>query len=150
MDTTANPDRPMRPAAAPSAGPRGRSLGTLLSDLWRETTNLVHDEAELAKADVSEKFSQALNGVGAIATAGAILFGGFMMLLLAATGALWLVLPREHALWLAPLIVGAVVVVVGLIALSSGRSKLKAESLKPSRSIESLRRDRELAKEHMQ
>jgi hypothetical protein len=148
MNTTAFPDRPVRPP--PTAVSRGRSLGTLLSDLWRETTTLVHDEAELAKADVSEKLSQALTGVGAIATAGAILFGGFMMLLLAAAAGLWMVLPPEYAPWLAPLIVGAVVVVIGLIALAAGRSKLKLENLKPSRSIESLRRDRELAREHMQ
>jgi hypothetical protein len=148
MNTTAFPDRPVRPP--PTAVSRGRSLGTLLSDLWRETTTLVHDEAELAKANVSEKLSQALTGVGAIATAGAILFGGFMMLLLAAAAGLWMVLPPEYAPWLAPLIVGAVVVVIGLIALAAGRSKLKLENLKPSRSIESLRRDRELAREHMQ
>jgi hypothetical protein len=128
----------------------GRPLAGLFSDLWRETTTLVQDELELAKADITEKAVQAGRGVSAVAVGGAILFAGMLSLLAAATGALLVVLPPGVAPWLAPLIVGAIVTIVGAIALSSGRSKLKAQNLKPERSIESLRRDTRIAKEHLQ
>ena len=43
--------------------PEGRSLIALFSDLWRETSTLVHKEAELAKAEMSEKVSQVGSGL---------------------------------------------------------------------------------------
>ena len=128
---------------------QGRSLMGLFADLWRETQTLVHQEAQLAKAELSEKVSEVTTGAGEIATGGAILFAGFIVLLFAAVGALELMLPTEHAIWLAPLIVGLVVMVIGYIALSRGRSHLKAENLAPERTMESLRRDAKLAKEHV-
>jgi hypothetical protein len=58
-------------------------------------------------------------------------------------------LPPEHAAWLAPLIIGLIVMIAGYISLSKGRKEFKAESLKPSRTMESLRRDTQLVKEHL-
>lgn len=126
-----------------------RSLLSLFSDLWRETTTLVHEEAELAKAELSEKVSQVTTGAGEIAAGGAILFAGFIVLLFAAVGALQLMLPTEHSIWIAPLIVGLVVMIIGYIALSRGKKQMQAESLAPRRTIESLKRDARLAKEHV-
>ena len=128
--------------------PQGRSLMSLFSDLWRETRTLVHQEAELAKAEISEKVSQVTTGAGEIAAGGAILFAGFIVLLFAAVGALELMLATEHSMWLAPLIVGLVVMIVGYIVLSRGRKQMSAESLTPERTLESLQRDARLAKEH--
>ena len=126
-----------------------RSLLSLFSDLWRETTALVHEEAELAKAELSEKVSQVTTGAGEIAAGGAILFAGFIVLLFAAVGALELMLPTEHSIWIAPLIVGLVVMIIGYIALSRGKKQMQAESLAPRRTLESLKRDARLAKEHV-
>jgi hypothetical protein len=145
METTA----PRTPPREPSPGPRQRPLIGLFSDLWRETSTLVRNEAELAKAEISEKISQIGTGVAAIAVGGGIIFAGFLVLLFAAVGALELMLQTEHAVWLAPLIVGLVVMILGFVALAKGRSELKAENLKPERTMESLRQDARLAKEHM-
>jgi hypothetical protein len=149
MDMSGNGTTTRTPDAV-RAGANGRPLAGLLSDLWRETTTLVHDEVELAKADITEKVAQAGRGVGAVATGGAVLFSGFLVLLGAAVGALWRVLPPDMAPWLAPLIVGAIVAIVGGVMLSGGLKKLKAENLKPERTLQSLRADRDLAKEHLQ
>jgi hypothetical protein len=126
-----------------------RSLLGLLSDLWRETTTLVHEEAELAKAEMGEKVSQVTTGIGEIATGGAILFAGFLVLLAAAVGALLLVLPEPHSIWLAPLIVGAAVAIIGAVALARGRANMKSRNIAPRRTLESVRRDANLAKEHL-
>ena len=134
--------RPPQPA-------QDRSLIGLFSDLWRETSTLVHDEAELIKAEMSEKVSQITSGAAAVAVGGAILFAGFIVLLFAAVGALHLMLQTQHAIWLAPLIVGLVVMIAGAIALAKGRSQMKAQNLKPERSMQSLRRDSQMMKEHV-
>ena len=128
----------------------GRSLSALFSDLWRESSTLVHQEAELAKAELDEKVSKLTAGVGEIATGGAVLLAGFIVLLFAAVAALERVLPEPHDAWLAPLIVGSVVMIVGFIALARGRANLKGENLAAERTMKSLSRDADLAKEHMQ
>jgi len=135
-------------AAYPNTQERSRSLIGLFSDLFRETSTLVHEEAQLAKAEISEKVSQIGSGVAAIAAGGAILFAGFIVLLFAAVGALQLLIQSEHSVWLAPLIVGVIVMIVGYVLLSRGRKQMQAESLAPERTIESLQRDARLAKEH--
>lgn len=129
--------------------PQGRSLIALFSDLWRETSTLVHEEAELAKAELSEKVSQVGSGAAEMAVGGLIVFAGFIVLLFAAVNGLAMILPPEHAAWLAPLIVGLAVMVMGFIALAHGKHEMSAESLKPHRSIDSLRRDGQLVKEHV-
>jgi hypothetical protein len=126
-----------------------RSLIALFSDLFRETSTLVHQEAQLAKAEVSEKVSDLGKGIAAIAIGGAIAFAGFIVLLIAASNGLAMMLPEEHASWLAPLIVGLAVIVVGFIALAMGKHELSASNLQPSRTMESLRRDTDLVKEHV-
>jgi X-X-X-Leu-X-X-Gly heptad repeat protein len=127
---------------------QGRSLMGLFADLWRETQTLVNQAAQLAKAELSEKVSQVATGAGELAAGGAVLFAGFIVLLFAAVGALQLLIPSDHALWLAPLIVGVVVMIVGYAILSRGRRQLQADSLAPERTLESLQRDARLAKEH--
>jgi hypothetical protein len=115
----------------------------------KETSTLIQQEAALARAELSEKISHVSSGAAAIAVGGAIIFSGFLVLLAAAVGALWLMLDTEHRVWLAPLIVGLVVVVLGFIVLAMGRKELKSRNLAPSLTIESMRRDAALVKGHM-
>ncbi|MFW3613511.1 MULTISPECIES: phage holin family protein [Halomonadaceae] len=124
------------------------SLGSLFTELAREVTALVRKESELAKVEMSEKTTKVMGGIASIATAGAVLFSGFLVLLAAAVFGLNTVLPPEMTPWLSALIVGGVVVVIGLIMLQAGRKKLKKESLMPTRTMASLRRDKELTQEH--
>ena len=154
MDTTAprippSFDRPREREREQRPPGENRSLIALFSDLFRETSTLVHQEAQLAKAEMSEKVSEVGKGVAAIAIGGAIIFAGFIVLLFAASNGLALMLPPEHADWLAPLIVGLAVMVLGFIALATGKHELSTSNLKPSRTMESLRRDTELVKEHV-
>jgi hypothetical protein len=129
-------------------GPNGKPLMGLFSDLWRETSTLVHDEAELAKAELSEKVSQLGSGAAEIAASGAVLFAGLLFVLGAATGGLWLMIDNPHAVWIAPLIVGVVVMVVGYVLLQRGKQNLQARNLAPERTLQSLRDDVQLARRH--
>jgi glycerol uptake facilitator-like aquaporin len=127
--------------------PEQRSLVGLFSDLWRETSNLFRAEAELAKVELSEKVSQIQTALVSLAIGGAVLLAAILLLLDAAVNALAMVLPPESAPWLAPLIVGIVVGIAGLVALAKGRRDLEARKLAPARTMHSLRRDVELTRE---
>ena len=124
------------------------SIAALFSNLANEVIVLVRKESELAKVEMREKSRQAMGAAASIAIAGAVLFSGFLVLLAAAVFGLNTVLPPATTPWLSALIVGGVVTLVGLIMLQAGRSKLKQESLMPSRTLASLRRDKSLAREH--
>ena len=127
---------------------REASFGSLMSDLTRDSSLLVRDEIDLAKAEMSEKMSQVVTGITSMATAGAVLMSGFLVLLAAAVFGLNTVLPPDMTPWLSALIVGGVVVVIGLIMLVVGRKKLQTSNLVPDQTIASLRNDRKLASQH--
>jgi hypothetical protein len=125
------------------------SISGLFSELWRHSTTLVQEEVELAKTEVSEKATHAAVSAGAIAIGGAVLFAGFIVLLLAAVNALGPLLPPDLSGWLAPAIVGLVVIVIGFVMVSGGIKALDMNKLAPRRTMDSLRRDTRMVKEHV-
>jgi uncharacterized integral membrane protein len=127
-----------------------RSLATLFSDLTRETVNLVRQEIALGRAEISQKISSAQTGVTSVAIGAAILLAGLFIILQAIVNGVAMVLPPEMAPWLAPLIVGVVVAIIGYVMLKAGSSKLQPDNLMPHRTMESLVRDKNVAKEKMQ
>jgi hypothetical protein len=128
---------------------RRRPLVGLFSEVWRDSATLIRKEAELAKTEIAEKVAQAGTGIASIAVGGVICFAGFLLVLFAAVGAVAMALPEDYAPWLAPLIVGAVVLAAGATLLLIGRGKLKNGNFKPSRTTRSVRRDAEVVKEHL-
>ena len=121
----------------------GRPVGELLKRLSQETTTLVKQEIDLAKAEMSEKGKQAGVGVGMFGGAGVsgLLALTFLSLALAAaldTG--------THA-WLAALIVGAVWSGVAAVLALHGRTKVReATPPAPEQAIESTKEDVQWAK----
>jgi hypothetical protein len=126
-----------------------RSFGQLLADLTTESTALVRNEIDLAKAEISEKVTQAGLAVAALAAGGLILFAGFLVLLDAAVFGLAKLLEPYGWPALAALIVAVGTMIVGAIMLMIGRSSLKATNLAPRRTTESLRRDTQMVKEQV-
>ncbi|MFZ0611788.1 MAG: phage holin family protein [Desulfobacterales bacterium] len=122
-----------------------RSTASLLSDLVSEVTALMRQEMLLAKTEISEKINQLGLAGASLATGGAVLFAGFLVLLSAAVLGLALVVPA----WLAALLIGAVVAIIGGVMLMKGLHDLRAEELAPRRTIQSLKRDKQLAQEHI-
>jgi uncharacterized membrane protein YqjE len=122
------------------------SLGDLFSRLAEETSNLVRQEVRLAKAELTESAQQVGRSIASLLIGGAIAYAGFLAILAAIiVGLGQLGLPW----WLAALIVGIVVVAIGYVLVSRARSGLQASNLMPDRTIESLKEDREWAKEQI-
>jgi methylase of polypeptide subunit release factors len=125
---------------------RDRSLPELLKELSQETTQLVHQELELAKAELQQKGKQAGAGAG--------MFGGAGALGLAALGALTacfiLALDLIMPAWLAALIVAVVYGIIAFVLVKQGQAKLKqATPPVPEQTIETVKEDVEWAKTQM-
>ena len=124
-----------------------RSLKELLADLTHSVTTLFRKETELARAELSEKVSQAGVAAGALAAGGILALAALIVLLQALVIAL-------SELGLAPalsaLIVGGVVAIIAFALIYEGMNDLKASSLAPTRTVEALRRDAHMVKEHAQ
>lgn len=126
---------------------RDRPIGDLLKQLSEQTTTLVRQELELAKAEVSEK--------GKKAGAGAGMFGGAgvsaLMGLGAITAAAITLLDNAMSTPLAALIVGVVwFAIAGVLALQ-GRNKVQeATPPVPEQATESVKEDVQWAKTRAQ
>jgi hypothetical protein len=124
-----------------------RSFSSLLSELSRDITTLFRKEIELARAETSEKVTQSIVAIGSIA-GGAILALAALMVLLQALVIAISELGVPPAL--SSLIVGVVVAAIAYGLIHKGTSDLKAGSLAPHRTIDSLKRDAQVAKEQVQ
>lgn len=126
-----------------------KSLPSLFSDLTRETVDLIRKEIALVRSEMSQKLSSAQTGITSVAIGAAIILAGLFLILQAVVAAVWMVLPPEIAPWLAPLIVGVVVAIIGYVMLRGGSAKLKPDNLMPHHTIDSLKRDKTVAQENI-
>jgi hypothetical protein len=125
---------------------RERSLGELLRQLSEQTTRLVHQELELAKAELAEKGKQAGAGAGLFGGAGAIGLGALGAL----TACFILALDTIMAAWLAALVVAVVYGIVALVLVKQGQARIKrATPPVPTQTIETVKEDVEWAKTQM-
>ena len=123
-----------------------RSLGDLFAELARETSTLVRQEVQLAKAELTQSASEAGRGIASLVAGGAIAYAGFLFLLLAVVLGLW---DAGLEPWQSALIVGLVVVAVGGFLVQRARESLKPANLAPRRTVETLKEDQEWAKEQI-
>jgi len=131
-------DRPQPiPQSSTMNSGRDSSVTGLIKSLADDVTRLFSQEVALAKAEVSTALDHIKAGVLSLAIGLGVLFVGFIVLLFAAAEALSLVV----ASWLAYLIVGGVVAIVGLILLMKAKKNLNPESMVPNRTIDSLKKD---------
>jgi hypothetical protein len=117
----------------------------LVRELSHDSKVLMRQETELFKREMEQRFSRIEREVAAIGTGGLIAYIG----LLALTSALVLVLDTVMPGWAAALIVGCAYIAAGLILLLTGKNKLKHESVKPERTIDSVKRDARAVREAM-
>src|SRR3954451_17718375 len=124
-----------------------RSTGDLLKQLSEQTSALVRQELELAKAEMAEKGKQA--GLGAGMFGGAGLFG--LLSLIALTACFIVALDHAVSDWLAALIVAAVYAAVAGVFALIGRNKVRgAAPAVPEQTVDTLREDVEWAKTQKQ
>jgi len=120
------------------------AIPKLFSDAVEQLGKLVQNEAQLARAELAEKITQA--GVGAAYLAGAAILCIPVLVVLLIALAIWLT-----QLGLSPVLAHVAsalfgAVISGVLAVM-GLSYLKAENLKPKVTLQQVRRDVTTAKE---
>lgn len=128
-----------------------RSIGDLMRELRDETTALFREEIALAKTEMSEKTSHFARNAFLLAAGAAVAHLGLIFLLLATSAGLsrfydslgmWF-----HGDWIAPLVVGLIVGIIGTIMLMKAKNTLSNTSLYPDRTVDTLRNDKNWVKE---
>jgi hypothetical protein len=122
-----------------------RSIGELFGELSQDVALLVRQEAQLAKTEMQQKLSKVTTDLVSLAAGGTVaLVGG-----LALTAALILLLIDPVGLdpWVAALLVGAVLAIVGWVMLQRGVKDLKRVDPTPRRTVETIKDDIQWAKE---
>jgi hypothetical protein len=119
-----------------------RSLGHIVGDIARDAQNLVRGELALARAELDQKFDQALMGLVRVFGGMFVAFAGLVVLLLAAAAALTRVIP----VWAALLVVGLIVAIIGAIFTRSGIASLSVGTLAPRRTARNVQADAEVLK----
>jgi hypothetical protein len=127
-------------AVTPNGDRESQSAFGLLRRLTDELATLLRQELALATAELTRSMRAILTGAASLAVGGAVLYTGLLAMLAAAVLGLATVL---HP-WLAALVIGAAVTVIGIILVSMGIRSLDPSTLKPSRTTESLRRDKDV------
>lgn len=128
------------PAPAANGDRESQSAFGLLRRLTDELSTLLRQELALATTEISRSMRVMLAGTASVAVGGAVLFTGLLAMLAAAVLGLATVL---HP-WLAALVIGAAVALIGIVLVLLGIRSFNPNTLKPARTAESLRRDRDV------
>jgi O-antigen ligase len=127
-----------------SGGQRGpseqESAANLVSRLVSDLTALFRNELALAKAEFSKAATNVKLGVAGMAVGAAVLLAGALSLVAAAI----LGLAEVMDPWLAALVVGVALGVIGFVMLQSAKKKFETSALTMERTQHSLRRDAEV------
>jgi hypothetical protein len=118
------------------------STPSLLRRLFDDVSTLFAQELALLKAETTESIGDLKAAAVSMAMGGAVAFMGLFFLLLSAVYGLSNVVDP----WLAALIVGGVVTLIGVIMLMSGSKKMEPKAVAPSRTAASLRKDTQMVK----
>jgi hypothetical protein len=127
--------------------PTSRSIPELFSDAVGQLAKLIGNEFELARAELSEKAAQfgrsaVLIGAGAI-----FLIPALVILLFAVSAAL---ISSGLTASIAYLLTGAGAAIVSAALIAVGLNRLSGDALKPSITLDQVRRDQAAAKELVQ
>lgn len=122
---------------------RDQSISELVKDLATETSTLVRQEIDLAKAEMTDRGKRAGKGVGMLAAGAAVALLAFGALTAALIAALDLAMPT----WLAALIVTVVYGAIAAVLVQIGRKQVQeAAPPVPEETIESVKEDVQWAK----
>ena len=123
-----------------------RSIPDILPDIVNQFSTLITKEAQLARAEMSEKITHLTLGLGLLVGGSVLLVPALVILLQAAVAAL---IAAEIATVWATLIVGGAALAIGGALLAVGISRLKAARPIPTKTIEQFQQDAEVAKSQL-
>jgi uncharacterized membrane protein YqjE len=143
-------DSPFQPAGVIQRGSNGRfheevqsaSIGELFKRLTSDSSHLVQQEIQLAKAELQESASTAASAAAKIGIAAGLALPGIMALTAALVIGLGIII---NSYWLSALIVGVVILAVAGFMVKRAMGAFKS-GLKPKETVRTVRDDIDWAK----
>lgn len=123
-----------------------RSTSSLVGDLVHQVTGLFQKEVALFRAEIRESADQAGTAIGLIVAA--VVFALTALNVLSAALVAALTEAGIPGAWSA-LIVGSAIALVALLMGKKGLESLRANNLKPDRTVEAMQRDLSAVKENV-
>jgi uncharacterized oligopeptide transporter (OPT) family protein len=120
-----------------------RSAGDVLQNIVQDLRDIVRSEIQLARAEMSEKATEAGKGAGTLGAAAVIGLLAGAALVTTCIAAWAIIVP----VWAAALIMSFILGVAASIAYSRGRDKLKHVNPTPERTARTLREDMQWARQ---
>jgi uncharacterized membrane protein YqjE len=118
-------------------GDSNSELARAVQDVTEKAQLLVHEEIELAKAELTEKATKLGKGAAVGAVGGIFAFFGLIFILHALSWGLWLLIDGGDHIWLGFLITAVILFIVGAIAaLVAMRLIKRGTPPKPAMAIE--------------
>lgn len=114
-------------------------IGELFRQMGSQAQRLVHLEIQLAKTEISEKLDSYAKNGGLLVGGGFVAYAGFIGIMMAVGFLLGSFMP----VWLGFLITGALIALVGVIALQKGLSGIQETPLSLDKTAESIEEDKE-------
>jgi uncharacterized membrane protein YqjE len=128
-----------------SSGGNQESVGTLVSGIVEDLQRIMRGEVALAKTELKEEAAAMGRGAGMLVAGAIVGLVAFIFLMLGVT----YLINRWLTMWQSAAIVGAALLVIALILVMSGRSKLSAANLTPTQTIDSLKEDQQWASQQI-
>jgi len=121
-----------------------RPVGGLLTDLVSQMTALFRTEITLLKAEMKDNVRSLSGALVSVAFGAALLMAALVVLVQAVVAAM---VVAGMSAWLASLIVGAALGVIGALVLKGGADKLSLSEMTPERTVRQMEKDVSLVKE---
>jgi len=121
------------------------SMASLLGGIVSDIQTLIRQEVALARSEIQREWDKAKTAAGSMAVGSAILaLGGILLCLMVVHLLAWAfgypnTPGREWALWVAYLIVGGVLAVLGAVLFYTGRNKAGQVNVIPPQTAETMR-----------
>jgi uncharacterized membrane protein YqjE len=125
-----------------ASDPSERPIAELVKDLAQQTSTLVRQELELARAELQQQGKVAGKGAGLLG--GATVAG--LLALGALSAALIALLDKAMATWVAAVIVMALWAIVALVLAQTGRTSLQRATPPAPQTVETVKEDIQWAK----
>jgi hypothetical protein len=110
----------------------------MFAELSRETRTLIQQEMQLAKAELGQKVSRMARSGALVIGGGLIAYGGLLGII---AGVILVLINLGMIPWVAALVGGVVVAVIGYILIRAGLSGLRQQDLTPRQTLETLKED---------
>ena len=128
--------------SATASDARDRPIGELVKELSSQTSTLVRQEIELARAELQQKGKLAGRGAGMLGAAAI----AALLALGALTAGLVALLDKAMATWVAALIVMALWAIVALVLAKAGQKALKSATPPAPQTVDTVKEDIQWAK----